>query len=223
LFLDEVGDMHLETQAKLLRVLETGMIERVGGEGEKRVDVRVLAATNQNLERHVGSGTFREDLFYRLNVFPIAVPPLRERLEDIPALVTQFAAAAGTRCARRPREFSPGALRRLREHEWPGNVRELANAVERLTIVGGEGAVTDAEVDAVLRSARGRRGKGTSHDAEHGLTAALDAYERDLIGRAIADAGGSIAGAARRLRTDRANLYRRMRRLGLGRNDTRAS
>jgi len=223
LFLDEVGDMHLEAQAKLLRVLETGVFERVGGEGEKRVDVRVLAATNQSLEQLVGGGTFREDLFYRLNVFPIAVPPLRERLEDIPALVTQFARAAGSGCARRPREFSQSALRRLREHEWPGNVRELANAVERLTIVGGDGTVTDAEVDAVLRTARGRRKKGALDGAEQGLTAALDAYERDLISRAIADAGGRIAEAARRLRTDRANLYRRMRRLGLDRNDTTVS
>ncbi len=220
LFLDEIGDMHLDLQPKLLRVLESGTMERVGGETAKTVDVRVLAATNKDLAREVEEGRFREDLFYRLSVFPIPVPPLRERMDDLPDLVKHFAAIAGTRCARTPREFSAGALRRMQRHEWPGNVRELANVVERLTIVGGDGAVSESEVAAVLKTARVRQPGAAGAEAAQGLTAALDVYEADLIRRAITEAAGNIAEAARRLRTDRANLYRRMRRLGMRRSDT---
>jgi two-component system nitrogen regulation response regulator NtrX len=220
LFLDEIGDMHLDLQAKLLRVLETGTVERVGGEGSKTVDVRVLAATNKDLGLEVEAGTFREDLFYRLNVFPLVVPPLRDRIEDLPALVRHFAVSAGAKCNREPRAFSPGALRRLRAHDWPGNVREVANLVERLTIVGDRDVVDEAEVTGVLKSARARRKARPPADVSQGLTAALDAYEADLIRQALAEGDGNIAEAARRLQTDRANLYRRMRRLGLSRNDT---
>ena len=220
LFLDEIGDMHVDLQAKLLRVLETGTVERVGGEGGKTVDVRILAATNKDLGLEVEAGAFREDLFYRLNVFPLSVPPLRDRIDDLPALVRHFAAAAGAKCNREPREFSPAALRRMRTHDWPGNVREVANLVERLTIVGGRDDVGEAEVTGVLKMARARRKARPRADASQGLTATLDTYEADLIRQAIAESDGNIAEAARRLQTDRANLYRRMRRLGLGRSDT---
>jgi len=220
LFLDEIGDMHVDLQAKLLRVLETGTVERVGGEGGKTVDVRILAATNKDLGLEVEAGAFREDLFYRLNVFPLAVPPLRDRIDDLPALVCHFAASAGAKCNRAPRVFSPGALRQMRAHDWPGNVREVANLVERLTIVGGQDDVGEAEVIGALKMARARRKARPQADVSQGLTAALDAYEADIIRQAIAESGGNIAEAARRLQTDRANLYRRMRRLGLGRSDT---
>jgi two-component system nitrogen regulation response regulator NtrX len=223
LFLDEVGDMHLELQAKLLRVLESGVVERLGGETPRRVDVRVIAATNKDLEHRVEQQTFREDLLYRLNVFPILVPPLRDRLGDLPALVQHFAVLAGAKCARQPRVFSSAALRRLGEHEWPGNVRELANVVERLTIVGGAGPVSEPEVSVVLRQARGRQRTPPPRRIQQGLSEALESYEAELIRQAIADAGGNIAEAARRLLTDRANLYRRMRRLGLSRKDTDVS
>jgi two-component system nitrogen regulation response regulator NtrX len=219
LFLDEIGDLPLDAQAKFLRVLEDRAVQRLGGRTAREVDVRVVAATNRNLEREVADGRFRQDLFFRLNVLPIRVPALRERLEDLPALVAHLSAAAGARCARRPRAFPDAALHRLRAHPWPGNVRELANVIERLTIIGGEEAVSPEEVNAIL----GREPLPTPHSpsaAQSGLVAALDTYERDLIERALAGAAGNIAEAARRLDTDRANLYRRMRRLGLGRNDT---
>ncbi len=196
LFLDEVGDLNLEAQAKLLRVLETGEIQRLGAERVQRVDVRVLAATNQRLEQAVAAGTFREDLYFRLNVFPLELAPLRERLDDLPDL------------------------------DWPGNVRELANVVERLSILGG------AEVDAALiRQVLPRAGtlrfeaptvttdSGTTYSVAdlggRSLSNVLDDYERALIGAALKRASGNVAEAARALQTDRANLYRRMKRLGL--------
>ncbi len=220
LFLDEVGDLEPQAQAKLLRTLEGGVIERVGGDRPLTVDVRVIAATNKDLEREAEAGRFRADLLYRLNVFPIRVPPLRDRLDDIPALVEHFAARAGARCGRPARPFTPEALERFRQHPWPGNVRELANAIERLTIIG-DGAALGAQADAVLWS--GVKRPTVKHAVAGSLSAAMDAHERELIRSALEAAQGNVAEAARRLQTDRANLYRRMRRLGLRQNDTDVS
>ncbi|MGH7559790.1 MAG: sigma-54-dependent transcriptional regulator [Gemmatimonadales bacterium] len=222
LFLDEVGDLNLEAQAKLLRVLETGEIQRVGAERSQRVDIRVLSATNQRLEQAVTAGTFREDLYFRLNVFPIELAPLRERLEDLNELVAHLAERVRPH---QPVRFTAEALALLASYEWPGNVRELANIVERLSILGGE------EVDAALvRQVLPRAGaprfeaptvteSGTSFSiADLGgrsLSNVLDDYERALIGAALKRAAGNVAEAARALQTDRANLYRRMKRLGL--------
>ncbi|MFZ5624469.1 MAG: sigma-54-dependent transcriptional regulator [Gemmatimonadota bacterium] len=215
LFLDEVGDLHLEAQAKLLRTLETGEIQRLGAEGTERVDVRVIAATNRRLEEAVADRSFREDLYFRLNVLPIHVPPLRERIEDLPALVEHL--ARRVRPANPP-VFTPGALAALMAHPWPGNVRELANIVERLAILGGS-PLTEEAVIPVLRPVRAS-GAAAAPSAPAlptlPLGEALDAYERDLIARALAISSGNIAAAARLLQTDRPNLYRRMRRLGLG-------
>ncbi|MBW8772450.1 MAG: sigma-54-dependent Fis family transcriptional regulator [Gemmatimonadetes bacterium] len=216
ILLDEIGDLSLEAQAKLLRVLETGELQRVGAERAERVDVRVLAATNRQLEQAVAAGTFREDLYFRLNVFPILLPPLRDRAEDITSLVGHL--------ARRVRPvgtptFTPAALESLRRYPWPGNVRELANIVERLIIVGG--GKREIDVDAVvevLPQASGVRPQASGAEApgpELPLSEALDAHERRLIRDALARSNGNVAEAARSLRTDRANLYRRMRRLGL--------
>ena len=221
LFLDEIGDLPLEVQGKLLRVLEQGTIERVGGERPKAVDVRVIAATHRDLAREVAANRFREDLFFRLNVFPIPVPPLRDRKDDLPALVTHLARVAGAKCARPPRAFGSDALRRLGAHRWPGNVRELANVVERLTILGGPGTVQVSEVDAILAREHPATPSPNASDAVS-LTETLERHERDLIQRALAAARGNVAEAARSLQTDRANLYRRMRRLGLSRTDTDA-
>ena len=223
LFLDEVGDMHLEAQAKLLRVLETGTIERVGGEQEKDVDVRVVAATNKDLDNEISLGRFREDLYYRLNVFPIVVPPLRDRLVDLPVLVEHFANLAGGRCARAPRRFTEAALEQLAAYDWPGNVRELANVVERLTIAGSNQPVSPAEVRTVLPYASHGSGNQKPRAASGGLSAALEEYEKQLIRTALNESRGNVTEAARRLATDRANLHRRMRRLGLSRNDTNVS
>jgi transcriptional regulator with GAF, ATPase, and Fis domain len=212
LFLDEVGDLSLDAQAKLLRALEAGTIERVGGEREITVDVRIVAATNRDLESAVRDGAFREDLFYRLNVFPISVPPLRNRQGDVPALISHFAELAGARCGGKATTFTPAATKLLARHTWPGNVRELANIVERITIITGGGEATETHVRSVLASGASARIK----PATGSLSEALEAHEAELITHAIQQADGNVADAARRLQTDRANLYRRMKRLGIG-------
>jgi two-component system nitrogen regulation response regulator NtrX len=211
LFLDEVGDLSADAQAKLLRTLETGELSRLGAETSQRVDVRIVAATNRRLEDAVADGGFREDLFFRLNVFPIRLPALRERLEDLPALVLHLADRI------RPRQaptFTPSALEALAGYAWPGNVRELANLVERLIILSGP-TVDGAAVRQVIRGG-GPPPLGASALGRP-LNDALDDFERGLIGAALTQAQGNVAEAARLLQTDRANLYRRMRRLGLDR------
>ncbi|HEX6966048.1 MAG TPA: sigma-54 dependent transcriptional regulator [Gemmatimonadaceae bacterium] len=219
LFLDEVGDLGADAQAKLLRAIEAGEIERVGGGTPVPVDVRIVAATNMDLRRAVAEGRFREDLYFRLNVIPLTVPPLRERPEDIVPLVHHFSALHRARTGRRPPTWSEGALHALTRYRWPGNVRELANIVERLAILHGGDEIRVSDVSSVL-SVDGHDGAGTFPlpiDAlDRPLSDALDDYERALIARALADAEGNIAEAARRLQTDRPNLYRRMRRLGIG-------
>jgi two-component system nitrogen regulation response regulator NtrX len=209
LFLDEIGDLSAEAQAKLLRTLETGELQRIGSEGTVRVDVRVVSATNRRLEDAVAAGQFREDLFFRLNVFPIHLPPLRERLEDLPALVSHLAERVRPR---RPAAFTPAALHALAGYGWPGNVRELANLVERLSILSGP-TIDAPAVREVLRGGAPPAAQPTA--AGRPLSDALDDYERSLIASALSQADGNVAEAARTLQTDRANLYRRMRRLGL--------
>jgi two-component system nitrogen regulation response regulator NtrX len=216
LFLDEVGDLSLEAQAKLLRALEAGEIERVGGERPIPVDVRIISATNKDLTRASREGQFREDLLYRLNVFPIHIAPLRERPGDIPELVSHLAGLVTTRIGRPAAVFEAGAMRRLVAHRWPGNVRELANIVERLIILGSGPAITEADVEGTLPASAGPDGPlPAPGGAPVSLTDALDRYERTLIARALSAAQGNVAEAARSLDTDRANLYRRMKRLGI--------
>ena len=141
LFLDEIGDMPLAMQAKLLRVLEEGEIERVGGDKPIRVDARVVVATHRNLEEMVKQGTFRQDLFHRIYVFPVALPPLRDRVEDIPVLADHFAKQVAAQNGWKPSSFSPEALEDLKRYSWPGNVRELRNVVERTLLLAPDGAV----------------------------------------------------------------------------------
>jgi two-component system nitrogen regulation response regulator NtrX len=219
LFLDEVGDLGLEAQAKLLRAIEAREIERVGGGKPIRVDVRIVSATNRDLSRCVADGTFREDLFFRLNVIPIEVPPLHERPDDIPALIAHFSALHRARTGRRAPTWTPSAIELLEGYRWPGNIRELANIVERLAILHAGGDVDERDVRAVLPVGGGaRRVEDPLPDPnvlDHSLSDTLDAHERLLIVRALSAASGNIAEASRRLKTDRANLYRRMRRLGI--------
>ncbi len=219
LFLDEVGDLGLEAQAKLLRAIEAHEIERVGGGKPIRVDVRIVSATNRDLTRAVAEGTFREDLFFRLNVIPINVPPLHERPDDIPALVAHFSAMHHARTGRPAPKWTAAALALLAGHRWPGNIRELANIVERLAILHAGGDVDERHVLAVLPVAgSARREEDPLPDPtalDHSLSDTLDAHERILIVRALSVAAGNVAEASRRLKTDRANLYRRMRRLGI--------
>ena len=150
LFLDEVGDMSLSAQAKLLRVLQEGVVTRIGGSKSIQVDVRVLAATNKELESEIAEGRFREDLLYRLNVVPIEVPPLRERVQDIPALVTHFAEQLAAGAGVPGRKFSDDAIRRLQSRSWPGNIRELRNAVERGLILASGKVISAADIDTLL-------------------------------------------------------------------------
>ena len=213
LFLDEIGDLSADAQAKLLRTLETGELQRIGAEGTVKVDVRVVAATNRQLEDEVSGGNFREDLYFRLHVFPIHLPPLRAHLEDMPALVAHLAERVRPRHAT---AFTPAALDALTAYSWPGNVRELANLVERLSILSGP-TVDAHDVRAVLRG--GPAAPAAVAATGRPLNDALDEFERAVIASALAEAGGNVAEAARTLRTDRANLYRRMRRLGLDKRE----
>ncbi|MFL5401538.1 MAG: sigma-54 interaction domain-containing protein, partial [Gemmatimonadales bacterium] len=213
LFLDEVGDLSHEAQAKLLRTLETGELQRIGAETVTRIDARVVAATNRQLDDAVSNGGFREDLFFRLNVFPIHLPPLRQRLEDLPALVTHLAERLRPR---HPISFNDAALEALTSYSWPGNIRELANVIERLSILSGP-VVDAAAVRQVLPGsyAPAQSSPPPGFQLGRSLSDTLDDFERSVIGAALAQAEGNMAEAARILRTDRANLYRRMRRLGL--------
>jgi two-component system nitrogen regulation response regulator NtrX len=222
LLLDEVGDLGPEAQAKLLRAIEAKEIERVGGGKPIRVDVRMLSATNKDLARCVHEGTFREDLFFRLNVIPLPLPPLRERPSDIPALVRHFSAQHRMRTGQPQPTWSEGAMAVLTRHRWPGNIRELANIVERLAILHAGAPVEEDDVAAVLaidgdarRIAAPPAPLPDPSVLDASLSETLDEYEKMLITRALSMAGGNVAEAARRLKTDRPNLYRRMRRLGI--------
>ncbi len=221
LFLDEVGDLHAEAQAKLLRAIEAREIERVGGGKPISIDVRILAATNKDLTRAVADGSFREDLFFRLNVIPMSLPPLRDRPGDLPALVQHFADRHRTRTGRPLVRWSSDALAALASYRWPGNVRELANIVERLAILHAGTEIGVREVRSVLPTTHDGNADAPAGNALPApapglpLSDALDAYEKQLIAAALAQSEGNVAEAARRLQTDRPNLYRRMRRLGL--------
>jgi two-component system nitrogen regulation response regulator NtrX len=223
LLLDEVGDMALEAQAKLLRVLEERELERVGGTETIPVDVRVIAATNHDLTAAIAKGSFRDDLFYRLNVVPIVVPPLRERRGDIPRLVEHFRRRFQEESGRPLRPLDADALASLAGWSWPGNVRELRNVVERLEIMTEGPRIRAEDVGRVLAGARPAAPGLAAADAvpapgdERSLREILDATERAAIEHALAAAGGTVSEAARRLGLDRANLHRKMRRLGLGR------
>jgi DNA-binding NtrC family response regulator len=215
LFLDEVGDMPLDMQAKLLRVLQESEIERVGGSETLRVDVRVVAATNKDLVEACTTGAFRPDLFDRLNVVPITLPPLRARREDIPELAAHFLEQAGPRNGRPGVRFEGGALSALSAHSFPGNVRELRNLVERLVILGPEDAISAEDVGQAV---------GASAPAARGLyrpgvpfrVLAEDA-ERTILEEALAAHGGQMAKAARELGLERSHLYKKAKSLGLRR------
>jgi two-component system nitrogen regulation response regulator NtrX len=213
LLLDEIADLGPDAQAKLLRVLESGRIERLGAERSIAVDVRVIAATNRDLQAEMRDGRFREDLFYRLNVLRVHLPPLRERRADIPALVAHFLDRLHERDGLVRPIIDGEAMERLLGYAWPGNVRELANVCERLAILHAGGTITARDLAGLLVDAR----PNGDHTDERPLHERLDAYERSVITRYLDEAGGSVSEAARRLDTDRPNLYRRMKRLGIDR------
>ncbi|MGB7759275.1 MAG: sigma-54 dependent transcriptional regulator [Bryobacteraceae bacterium] len=212
LFLDEVGDMSLRTQAKVLRSLEEQRFEPVGGPGSVQVDVRVVAATNKNLEEEIERGNFREDLFYRLNVIPFSVPPLRDRREDIPLLADFFLREFTTAYGRKPKELTPEAYRVLGEYHWPGNVRELKNLIERIVILNPQ-----VRVDARhIPLAGTRKPQDRPVDRFGSLQEVREAAERDYILRKLDETAGNVTRTAELLGLERSNLYRKMKTLGIG-------
>jgi two-component system nitrogen regulation response regulator NtrX len=216
IFLDEIGDMSLKTQAKVLRVLQEQVTEPVGSTARVQVDVRVLAATNKDLQAEIRAGRFREDLYFRLNVIPIYVPPLRDRAEDIPLLVEHFVQDFAVEYGRSARTFDAGAMARLQSHRWPGNVRELRNVIERVVIMAPHDVIT--EKDLAFLSAdlpSGHPAEETSSDSVP-LYAARDQFEREYILRALANQQGNISRTAEALGVERSNLYRKMRSFGIG-------
>lgn len=222
LFLDEVGDMPLAMQAKLLRVLEEGEIEPVGAEVPKQVDVRVIAATNQDLDAMIAAGSFREDLFYRLAVVTLTVPPLRKRREDIPALIEGFQKELAARGQPQP-ELDPACLDLLQAHDWPGNVRELRNAVERLAILFGGRRVRSEDVLESL--GQGRRREGPSGDDELFRLGAthrelMAAAEARILRAALAAHGGNKSAAARGLGLERSHFHKKLKQREAGDGDS---
>ncbi len=223
LFLDEIGDMSLKTQAKVLRALQEQRVEPVGGAGSVEVDVRVIAATNKNLEQEIRAGRFREDLYFRLNVLPFQVPPLRERREDVPRLARHFMELLSAEHGRRPREIAPEVLELLAGLPWPGNVRELRNTVERLVIMAPAGRIELRHLpvsllenvpDAVTSGAPAEPAH-TDTEGTATLAAAREAFERRYILGKYRECGGNMSRTAEALGVERSNLYRKMKAFGL--------
>ncbi len=211
LFLDEVGDMSLKTQAKVLRALDEQSFVPVGAAHPISVDVRVIAATNKNLEDETAKGNFREDLFYRLNVIPFFVPPLRERKEDIPSLAREFLRIFGREYGRPRVEIAEDALDLLKQYPWPGNVRELKNILERVLILNPQAhRIERKHLPRLVHRAFGRRSEDFST-----LQQAREAYEREYILRKIDECHGNISRAADSLGLERSHLYRKMKALGI--------
>jgi two-component system, NtrC family, nitrogen regulation response regulator NtrX len=217
LFLDEIGDMPVAMQAKLLRVLEEGEVERVGGDRPIRVNVRVLVATHRNLEDLVKQNTFRRDLFHRIYVFPLLLPPLRERLEDFPLLVEHFARQVAAQNRWKEKIFANDAIDELRRYTWPGNIRELRNVVERLVLLAGESPVSAAEVRLVLpvsddgsgsTSVGGSLGTGT-------LAERTEQFEREVLLAEIRRQNFHMTNVARAMGLERSHLYKKCQQLGI--------
>lgn len=219
LFLDEIGDMSLKTQAKVLRILQEQKFERVGGSKTIQVEVRVLAATNKDLEQEILNGTFRADLFYRLNVVPIQVPSLRERREDIPLLVADFV-KDNAKKGLGEKKFSPEALQLMMQHGWPGNVRELRNFIERVMIMCSAETVDETVVGQLLGIAQdtGASSVGDLEGQYHALSykEAKKIFERDFLKTRLAGNDGNISQTAEQIGLERSHLHRKMKSLSLG-------
>jgi two-component system nitrogen regulation response regulator NtrX len=216
LFLDEVGDMSLRTQSKVLRVIEEQRFTPVGSGNNLTVDVRVIAATNKNLGEEIQKGNFREDLFYRLNVIPFFVPPLRDHGEDIPALANYFLAEFARAYGRRPKHFSESALEVILGYRWPGNVRELRNLVERLVIMVQGERIERRHLPPSLHHDHARSDSTkTPVTGFSSLQEARAAYERDYILRKLEENQGNVTRTAEALGLERSHLYRKMKSLGI--------
>ncbi len=211
-FLDEVGDMSLRTQAKVLRALDEHRFEPIGAPQSIQVDARVVAATNKNLEKEIERGNFREDLFYRLNVIPFTVPPLRERAEDIPLLASHFLRDFSIAYGRKPKDLTEDAIDALMGYHWPGNIRELRNLMERIVILHSQRRIEarhlSLDMSRKAQSGRVAEGFGTLQDVK-------EAAERDYILRKLEETSGNVTRASELLGLDRSNFYRKMKALGI--------
>ncbi|MBI5049425.1 MAG: sigma-54-dependent Fis family transcriptional regulator [Nitrospirae bacterium] len=214
LFLDEVGDMALATQAKLLRVIETQEFQRVGGSKNIKVDVRIIAATNKNLQEEIKKMTFREDLYFRLNVIPINVPPLRERKEDIPFLVEHFLENLARQYGKKAKKISKTTLNALINYDWHGNVRELKNTIERFVIMNTSEVIDIKEVPSFIV-------QETDYAALKTLREAREQFEKDFIIKKLQDNNWNVSKTAEELQIERSNLHRKIKALGIdaGRSD----
>jgi two-component system nitrogen regulation response regulator NtrX len=211
LFLDEIADMSPQTQAKLLRVIEMQEFQRVGGSKSIAVDVRVIAATNKDIPERIKEGKFRDDLFFRLNVIPIATPPLRQRLEDIPLLVEHFLGLFAEEYGQARKKIAPAAIKKLKEYEWPGNIRELRNLIERLVIMSPSDTITETAI------MEGRGGEASSRDyfGLGSLREAREAFERDFLARKLFEHNWNISKTAETLGIERSNLHRKIKAYGI--------
>ncbi len=217
LFLDEIGDMSANVQAKVLRVLEEQRFEPVGSGNSVKVDVRVIAATNKRLDAEIEQGKFRPDLFYRLNVIPFELPPLRERLEDVPLLVDFFNQNFSQAYGKIPKQFETDAIEELQNYSWPGNVRELRNTIERVVIMNPGIKVMAADLPP-----HGKDEAPATSFRFPSFKEATDAYHREFIQRKLDEAEGNVSRAAELMGVDRSHLYRRMRALGIPSRSERA-
>ena len=222
LFLDEIADMSLKTQAKVLRILQERKFERVGGSRTIEVDVRVVAATNKNLETEIAAGRFREDLYYRLNVIPFHVPPLRERSRDIPRLAENFLSLFCQQEGRLLKRFSDDAIRALCTYSWPGNVRELKNIVERLVIMSPDQLITAAQLPAIFLASERIPPRPESDAAGGGageegttLRAARDEFEKEFILQKLKEYDWNVSRTADAIEIERSNLHRKMKSYGI--------
>jgi two-component system nitrogen regulation response regulator NtrX len=217
LFLDEVSDMSANVQAKVLRVLEEQRFEPVGSNTPINVDVRVVAATNKRLDEEIEKGTFRSDLFFRLNVIPFEVPPLRERIEDVPLLIDHFNRRFAKAYGKKPKVFDAEAIELMQRYSWPGNVRELRNTIERVVILHQNHRVAVTNLPAF-----GESEPPASSYRFPSFKEASDAYHREFIQRKLDEADGNVSRAAELMGIDRSHLYRRMRALGISVRGERA-
>ena len=223
LFLDEVGDMSPRTQAKILRVLEERQFERIGGGEKIRADVRIIAATNRNLPKEVEAGRFRDDLYFRLNVFPILVPALRDRKEDIPLIAEHFVGEICAEHGKERKEFSRGARELLHAHNWPGNVRELRNVVERLVILSMGPSLGEDTVRHVLAAepARAEAPAGERVFDPEDFREAVLAFEKEYLTRKLRENDFNVSRTAEKLRLDRTSIHRKMKQLGITQENAR--
>ena len=215
LFLDEISDMSLKAQSKTLRILQEQKFERVGGSRTIHVDVRVIAATNKNLESQIEKGNFRDDLYFRLNVIPITVPPLRERVEDIPELVSEFLNEISLRTNLELKQFSPKAIDLLKKYHWPGNVRELRNLVERLVIMIPEKVIQDKNIPAPFNRGPGAKETPESSLMDGSFKDAKAKFEKAFIARKLREFNGNISQTAEAIGIERSNLHKKIKAYGL--------